>query len=175
MADDKSGSDEIVLTVKTSRAKESMRVALSSSVKDVRCVGCLSAAGRWGRKVAFRVLCFFVQFKQDISKRFDNAPVDQLCVIFAGKILKDDDTIGSYGEAPTTRKVPWFVKSAPGNHVCTYMYVYWIAFRHQGWRHGSPCYQVWSKSKFANLLVVFYQIVFPIVVLLAADGGSTLC
>ena len=38
----------------------------------------------------------FFQFKQLVSAKF-NAPVPQLCLIFAGRILKDGDTLASYG------------------------------------------------------------------------------
>lgn len=37
----------------------------------------------------------YFQFKQLVSAKF-NAPVPQLCLIFAGRILKDADTLGSY-------------------------------------------------------------------------------
>uniref|UniRef100_A0A4W3IR57 Ubiquilin 1 n=1 Tax=Callorhinchus milii TaxID=7868 RepID=A0A4W3IR57_CALMI len=39
---------------------------------------------------------FFEQFKEDISKRFNTQP-EQLVLIFAGKILKDQDTLAQHG------------------------------------------------------------------------------
>lgn len=36
------------------------------------------------------------QFKELVSKKF-NAPEEQLCLIFAGKILKDADTLAQHG------------------------------------------------------------------------------
>ena len=36
-------------------------------------------------------LFFSFQFKAKISKEFGDAPIEQLCLIFAGKILKDKD------------------------------------------------------------------------------------
>ncbi|XP_071952317.1 ubiquilin-1-like [Antedon mediterranea] len=37
------------------------------------------------------------EFKDEVSKKFNNTSVDQLCLIFAGKILKDTDTIAKHG------------------------------------------------------------------------------
>ncbi|XP_033120630.1 ubiquilin-1-like [Anneissia japonica] len=37
------------------------------------------------------------EFKDEVSKKFNNTPVEQLCLIFAGKILKDTDTIVKHG------------------------------------------------------------------------------
>ncbi|XP_056021655.1 ubiquilin-1-like [Ostrea edulis] len=36
------------------------------------------------------------EFKEQVSKKF-SAPLDQLCLIFAGKILKDGDTLAQHG------------------------------------------------------------------------------
>lgn len=41
-------------------------------------------------------LCFSAQFKEEISRRF-KAQQDQLVLIFAGKILKDGDTLNQHG------------------------------------------------------------------------------
>uniref|UniRef100_A0A8C7H9Y6 Ubiquilin-4 n=1 Tax=Oncorhynchus kisutch TaxID=8019 RepID=A0A8C7H9Y6_ONCKI len=64
-------SDEtmIVVTVKTPKDKEEIAISEDSSV---------------------------AQFKEEISKRF-NAKQDQLVLIFAGKILKDGDTLNQHG------------------------------------------------------------------------------
>merc|ERR1719340_604103 len=35
-------------------------------------------------------------FKTKVSAEFNNTPVGQLCLIFSGKILKDDDTLGTH-------------------------------------------------------------------------------
>lgn len=40
-------------------------------------------------------LCF-IQFKQEVSKKFE-AKQDQLVLIFAGKILKDGDSLAQHG------------------------------------------------------------------------------
>lgn len=34
--------------------------------------------------------------KEEVQKKF-NAPYEQLCIIFAGKIVKDDDTLEQHG------------------------------------------------------------------------------
>ena len=36
------------------------------------------------------------QFKEAISAKFNNAPIENLCLIFAGKILKDSENLGSH-------------------------------------------------------------------------------
>lgn len=41
-------------------------------------------------------LVSFVQFKQEVSKKFE-AKQEQLVLIFAGKILKDGDTLNQHG------------------------------------------------------------------------------
>ncbi|KAM4710068.1 ubiquilin-1 [Discoglossus pictus] len=59
----------IKVTVKTPKEKEEFAIPENSSVRE---------------------------FKEDISKRF-KASTDQLVLIFAGKILKDQDTLGQHG------------------------------------------------------------------------------
>merc|ERR1719244_1423651 len=36
------------------------------------------------------------KFKEAISAKFNNAPIENLCLIFAGKILKDAENLGSH-------------------------------------------------------------------------------
>ncbi|XP_053558425.1 ubiquilin-1 [Bombina bombina] len=72
MSDPPSSSDPariIKVTVKTPKEKEEFAVPESSSIRE---------------------------FKEDISKRF-KSNTDQLVLIFAGKILKDQDTLGQHG------------------------------------------------------------------------------
>ena len=38
----------------------------------------------------------YFQFKEMVAQKFD-APVEQLCLIFAGKILKDTETLEQHG------------------------------------------------------------------------------
>ena len=40
--------------------------------------------------------CSMFQFKEAISAKFNNAPIENLCLIFAGKILKDSENLGSH-------------------------------------------------------------------------------
>ena len=40
--------------------------------------------------------CPLFQFKEAISAKFNNAPIENLCLIFAGKILKDSENLGSH-------------------------------------------------------------------------------
>lgn len=37
-----------------------------------------------------------LQFKEEVGKKF-SAPFEQLCLIFAGKILKDGETLAQHG------------------------------------------------------------------------------
>ncbi|XP_029633058.1 ubiquilin-2 isoform X3 [Octopus sinensis] len=60
---------KITITVKTSKEKQEIKVEADVSVKE---------------------------FKELVSKKF-NAPEEQLCLIFAGKILKDADTLSQHG------------------------------------------------------------------------------
>lgn len=48
------------------------------------------------RMSLFTIVFMSFQFKEDISKRF-KSNTDQLVLIFAGKILKDQDTLGQHG------------------------------------------------------------------------------
>jgi len=59
----------ITVHVKTPKEKKSISVGDKSSVKD---------------------------FKAKISPEFDNTPVDQLCLIFSGKIMKDHETLETH-------------------------------------------------------------------------------
>uniref|UniRef100_A0A8C8CPH6 Ubiquilin-4 n=1 Tax=Oncorhynchus tshawytscha TaxID=74940 RepID=A0A8C8CPH6_ONCTS len=83
-------SDEtmIVVTVKTPKDKEEIAISEDSSV---------------------------AQFKEEISKRF-NAKQDQLVLIFAGKILKDGDTLNQHGikDGLTVHLV---IKTAPNDMI----------------------------------------------------------
>lgn len=63
------GGSTMVVTVKTPNGKEQISISEDSSV---------------------------AQFKQEVSKRFE-ASQDQLVLIFAGKILKDGDTLNQHG------------------------------------------------------------------------------
>lgn len=38
-----------------------------------------------------------IEFKRKVSMKFNNTPIDQLLLIFSGKILKDNETLESYG------------------------------------------------------------------------------
>ncbi|XP_014782349.1 ubiquilin-1 isoform X1 [Octopus bimaculoides] len=60
---------KITITVKTSKEKQEIKIEADVSVKE---------------------------FKELVSKKF-NAPEEQLCLIFAGKILKDADTLSQHG------------------------------------------------------------------------------
>jgi ubiquilin len=54
-----------------------------------------------------------LQFKEELAKRF-NAPPEQLCLIFAGKIMKDHETMQTHNlkDGLTIHLV---IKTAPTN------------------------------------------------------------
>ncbi len=62
-------STQITITVKTPKEKEEVKINGDSTVHDL---------------------------KEEIGKKF-NKSIDQLCLIFAGKILKDADTLTQHG------------------------------------------------------------------------------
>ena len=49
----------------------------------------------FGFVFGFPKICLF-QFKEAISAKFSGAPVENLCLIFAGKIMKDQETLASH-------------------------------------------------------------------------------
>uniref|UniRef100_A0A8C1X2T2 Ubiquilin-4 n=1 Tax=Cyprinus carpio TaxID=7962 RepID=A0A8C1X2T2_CYPCA len=76
----------IKVTVKTPKDKEEIAIAEDSSVS---------------------------QFKEEISKRF-KAKQDQLVLIFAGKILKDGDTLGQHDDLLLGSKHQWYFHMQTG-------------------------------------------------------------
>ncbi|XP_070159631.1 ubiquilin-1 [Polyergus mexicanus] len=62
------GPKKITINVKTPKEKQSVEIEENASIKD---------------------------FKEAVSKKF-NAQADQLCLIFAGKIMKDHETLGTH-------------------------------------------------------------------------------
>lgn len=49
---------------------------------------------KWAYLYTYRVIT--LQFKEEVGKKF-SAPFEQLCLIFAGKILKDGETLAQHG------------------------------------------------------------------------------
>merc|ERR1712038_947982 len=66
---DGEGSKLITVNVKTPKDKKSITVDEKSTIKE---------------------------FKNKISAQFNNTPIEQLCLIFAGKIMKDHDTLDTH-------------------------------------------------------------------------------
>ena len=60
-------SKMITLHVKTPKDKKTVQIEENAVIKD---------------------------FKAKVSVEFNNTPVEQLCLIFSGKIMKDHDTLG---------------------------------------------------------------------------------
>ncbi|KAJ1059196.1 hypothetical protein K5549_007997 [Capra hircus] len=87
------------VTVKTPKEKEEFAVPENSSVQQVRAALGSGRGGDGGRTSASgrrRLFCKGLRFKEEISKRF-KSHTDQLVLIFAGKILKDQDTLSQHG------------------------------------------------------------------------------
>lgn len=98
MADDQVNSEEnqeqaeqtapkkkITVTVKTPKEKETIEVEEDATIKHVSFYNLIS--------VTFDVRC--LQFKELVAAKF-NAETDQLCLIFAGKIMNDNDTLQTH-------------------------------------------------------------------------------
>ncbi|XP_076465040.1 ubiquilin-1-like isoform X2 [Babylonia areolata] len=64
-----SRSDKMTITVKTPKEKHEIEIGVNASVKEL---------------------------KEQVAKQF-GSPIEQLCLIFAGKILKDPDTLEQHG------------------------------------------------------------------------------
>jgi len=71
MADSKDDDKKTMITVqvKTPKEKQSVEIEEGASIR---------------------------KFKEAISVKFNNAPIENLCLIFAGKILKDSDNLGAH-------------------------------------------------------------------------------
>lgn len=76
---------KITVTVKTPKEKETIEVEEDATIKDV------SFSNLILHKSDVRRL----QFKELVAAKF-NAETDQLCLIFAGKIMKDPDTLQAH-------------------------------------------------------------------------------
>ena len=93
--------------VKTPKVKKSVKVADGANVKEVR-----SIKASMPMLMPILTSLSLFQLKQKISSEFDNTPLEQLCLIFAGKILKDHETIAQHNikDGMTVHLV---IKSAP--------------------------------------------------------------
>ncbi|XP_068032657.1 ubiquilin-1 isoform X5 [Anomalospiza imberbis] len=80
----------IKVTVKTPKEKEEFAVSETSSIRQ------LSVNPRHAGEESWKHKRSRSQFKEEISKRF-KSHIDQLVLIFAGKILKDQDTLTQHG------------------------------------------------------------------------------
>jgi len=69
MAEAAEGSGKMTVQVKTPKEKQAVEVEEGATIK---------------------------QFKEAISAKFSGAPVENLCLIFAGKIMKDQETLASH-------------------------------------------------------------------------------
>ena len=100
MADDREEENtRINVVVKTSKSKETIETEPTVTILEVFFY---FNKGKFTRSLLKQVVYF--QFKELVSAKF-NAPVSQLCLIFAGRILKDGDTLESYCKLYSV--VPW--------------------------------------------------------------------
>ena len=100
MADEE--STLLKLNIKTTRQKLSVEIAADATVKEV--------GGRGGGRRGDSELrtCFYAcpspfspgQLKELLCARMTDTPVAQQCLIFAGKILKDEESLERQGEQP---------------------------------------------------------------------------
>ncbi|PSN49001.1 Ubiquilin-1 [Blattella germanica] len=92
MAEGQEASKKINLTVKTPKEKQTIEVEENASIKDV-CIYisiCNLSIGAVGNG-----LVSFMYFKDLVAKKFSAEP-DQLCLIFAGKIMKDHESLQTH-------------------------------------------------------------------------------
>ena len=100
-------SEILRLTVKTTKEKIEVEVAADSTAKQVpdggQCavdphpITSLSLSLSLSLSVCVCV-CVFAQLKELLSEKKSGLSVAQLCLIFAGRILKDGETLESQGE-----------------------------------------------------------------------------
>lgn len=91
MADDREEENtRINVVVKTSKSKETIETEPTATILEVFFYF-NKEKSTWSLREQF----VYFQFKELVSAKF-NAPVSQLCLIFAGRILKDGDTLESY-------------------------------------------------------------------------------
>lgn len=69
MAEPAEGTQKITVQVKTPKEKQTVEIEENATIR---------------------------QFKEAISAKFSNAPVENLCLIFAGKIMKDQDNLSTH-------------------------------------------------------------------------------
>lgn len=65
-----------------------------------------------------------LQFKESLSKEL-NVEIGSLCLIFAGRILKDAETLKSYG--------------TPQRLINLHPFQLFVSCRYQRWRDCPPC------------------------------------
>lgn len=84
-AEETAPKKKITVTVKTPKEKETIEVEEDATIKDVSFYNLILNESDIRR----------LQFKELVAAKF-NAEPDQLCLIFAGKIMKDHDTLQAH-------------------------------------------------------------------------------
>ncbi|KAL3191641.1 hypothetical protein MRX96_059733 [Rhipicephalus microplus] len=93
MADEESPK-QISLVVKTAKEKKVVKVSESASGQRENSGVSLSSL-TLRSFIGYRSFSSILQLKEQVAKEF-SAPLEQLCLIFAGKILKDNETISTH-------------------------------------------------------------------------------
>lgn len=83
---------KIAITVKTPKEKQTFNVDNDLIVKSVNIVTPIIYQIFYNLIFVIYLYLFFYQFKEIVAPKF-NADVNQLCLIFAGKVMKDNDTL----------------------------------------------------------------------------------
>lgn len=83
---------KLKLTIKSTKHKDSVEVACDCTVRQVSL-----DTGNMAQHCIANFLCLSLQLKELLSERNQGVAIAQLCLIFAGKILKDDETLEKQG------------------------------------------------------------------------------
>ena len=111
MAEDSTApaSERLLLIIKTTKDKIEVDVPSDYTVKQV----CGTPYRRPAHSrvklravVSSAVLPLCVQLKEHLSEKKGGLPVAQLCLIFAGRILKDEESLESQGNTPSPPPSP---------------------------------------------------------------------
>ena len=90
---------QLKLNIKTTRQKLSVEIAADATIRKVGGGALLCTLFDRARgRVATLSPALSLQLKELLCARMPEAPVEHQCLIFAGKILKDEESLESQGE-----------------------------------------------------------------------------
>ena len=84
-----SATPQLKLTIKTPKDKKDVSIDGSATVKQVKCTE---------KQITLHQFSLFVELKDVVANEFSTS-IDQICLIYSGKILKDDEDLKKHGKA----------------------------------------------------------------------------